>query len=174
MLREIQSLPTVHRGDVFWCPVKEITDEGEYIETKTRPILVVSNEKANTFSGQVTVVPITSKEKKSLPTHVAVECGQISGIALCEWIQRESKADFGTYCGTLDAETMRNIDAALKIQLALDGKPVTASVAYAPPSADKGNELSVALLAKERDMYKALYEQLLKATLVVKAKREGA
>ena len=61
MLREIQSLPTVHRGDVFWCPVKEITDEGEYIETKTRPILVVSNEKANTFSGQVTVVPITSK-----------------------------------------------------------------------------------------------------------------
>ena len=117
---------------------------------------------------------ITSKEKKSLPTHVAVECGQISGIALCEWIQRESKADFGTYCGTLDAETMRNIDAALKIQLALDGKPVTASVAYAPP-ADKGNELSVALLAKERDMYKALYGQFLKATLVVKAKQwEGA
>lgn len=174
MFRETQSLPTVHRGDVFWCPVKELTDEGEYIETKTRPILVVSNEKANTFSGQVTVVPITSKEKKSLPTHVAVECGQISGIALCEWIQRESKADFGTYCGALDAETMRNIDAALKIQLALDGKPVEASVAYAPPSADNGNELSVALLAKERDMYKALYEQLLKATLFVKAKREGA
>lgn len=174
MLREMQSLPTVHRGDVFWCPVKELTDEGEYIETKTRPILVVSNEKANTFSGQVTVVPITSKEKKSLPTHVAVECGQISGIALCEWIQRENKADFGTYCGALDAETMRNIDAALKIQLALDGKPVTTSAAYAPPSAGKDNELSVALLAKERDMYKALYEQLLKATLVVKAKREGA
>ena len=43
-----------------------------------------------------------------------------------------------------------------------------------PPSEDKNNELSVALLAKERDMYKALYEQLLKATLVVKAKREGA
>ena len=138
MLREIQSLPTVHRGDVFWCPVKELTDEGEYIETKTRPILVVSNEKANTFSGQVTVVPITSKEKKSLPIHVAVECGQISGIALCEWIQRENKADFGTYCGTLDAETMRNIDAALKIQLALDGKPVTASVAYAPPLRRQG------------------------------------
>lgn len=174
MLREMQSLPTVHRGDVFWCPVKELTDEGEYIETKTRPILVVSNEKANTFSGQVTVVPITSKEKKSLPTHVAVECGQISGIALCEWIQRENKADFGTYCGALDAETMRNIDAALKIQLALDGKPVTASAAYAPPSAGKDNELSVALLAKERDMYKALYKQLLKATLVAKAKREGA
>lgn len=173
MLREIQSLPTVHRGDVFWCPVKELTDEGEYIETKTRPILVVSNEKANTFSGQVTVVPITSKEKKSLPTHVAVECGQISGIALCEWIQRESKADFGTYCGALDAETMRNIDAALKIQLALYGKPVTASTAYAPPSAGKDDELSVALLAKERDMYKSLYEQLLKATLVVKAKREA-
>lgn len=174
MLREMQSLPTVHRGDVFWCPVKELADEGEYIETKTRPILVVSNEKANTFSGQVTVVPITSKEKKSLPTHVAVECGQISGIALCEWIQRENKADFGTYCGALDAETMRNIDTALKIQLALDGKPVAVSAAYAPPSAGKDNELSVSLLAKERDMYKALYEQLLKATLVVKAKREGA
>lgn len=174
MLREMQSLPTVHRGDVFWCPVKELTDEGEYIETKTRPILVVSNEKANTFSGQVTVVPITSKEKKSLPTHVAVGCGQISGIALCEWIQRENKADFGTYCGALDAETMRNIDAALKIQLALDGKPVEGSAAYAPPSAGKDNELSVALLAKERDMYKNLYEQLLKATLATKAKREGA
>lgn len=138
MLREMQSLPTVHRGDVFWCPVKELTDEGEYIETKTRPILVVSNEKANTFSGQVTVVPITSKEKKSLPTHVAVECGQISGIALCEWIQRENKADFGTYCGALDAETMRNIDAALKIQLALDGKPVAVSAAYAPPLCGEG------------------------------------
>ena len=174
MLREMQSLPTVHRGDVFWCPVKELSDTGEYIGTKTRPVLVVSNEKANTFSGQATIVPITSKEKKSLPTHVAVECGQINGIALCEWIQRESKADFGTYCGALDAETMRNIDAALKIQLALDGKPVTASAAYAPPSAGKDDELSVSLLEKERDVFKSLYEQLLKATLVVKAKREGA
>lgn len=173
MLREMQSLPTVHRGDVFWCPVKELTDEGEYIETKARPILVVSNEKANTFSGQVTVVPITSKEKKSLPTHVAVECGKISGVALCEWIQRAIKSDFGTYCGTLPDEAMTEVNAALKIQLALDGKPVEGSAAYAPP-ADKGNELSVALLAKERDMYKALYEQLLKATLVAKAKREEA
>lgn len=43
-----------------------------------------------------------------------------------------------------------------------------------PPSAGKDNELSVAILAKERDMYKALYKQLLKATLVAKAKREGA
>ncbi len=45
--------------------------------SKTRPVLVISNDKNNTFSGTVTVLPITSKSlEKIYPFEVGVEKGK--------------------------------------------------------------------------------------------------
>ncbi|MBL0715229.1 MAG: type II toxin-antitoxin system PemK/MazF family toxin [Desulfosarcina sp.] len=45
--------------------------------SKTRPVLVVSNDKNNAFSGTVTVLPITSKSlEKIYPFEVRIEKGK--------------------------------------------------------------------------------------------------
>jgi mRNA interferase MazF len=44
---------------------------------KTRPVVVISNDKNNTFSGNITVLPITSKNvKKTYPFEVVLAKGK--------------------------------------------------------------------------------------------------
>lgn len=53
----------IHRGDIFWCPVMEVNSGGELFVGSPRPVIIVSNDIFNATSGNVTVVPITTKEK---------------------------------------------------------------------------------------------------------------
>lgn len=67
----------MHRcGDIFWAQLDEDMHGGS-LQTGFRPVLIVSNDKANQYSPVVTIVPITSKiGKKRLPTHVFINgCG---------------------------------------------------------------------------------------------------
>lgn len=58
----------MHRcGDIFWAQLYEDMHGGS-LQTGFRPVLIVSNDKANQYSPVVTIVPITSKiGKKRLP-----------------------------------------------------------------------------------------------------------
>lgn len=63
--------------------------DGDHVQHGFRPLLVVSNDTANTHSPVVTVVPLTSQmNKHRLPTHVLLrEQGLYkNSIALCEQI----------------------------------------------------------------------------------------
>lgn len=57
----------IHRGEIFYMTFKEQTGSEQQ---GGRPVIVVSNETCNKFSPTVTVVPLTTKGKKPLPTHV--------------------------------------------------------------------------------------------------------
>jgi len=60
----------IKRGDIYLAAL------GHEI-SKTRPVLVISNDKNNTFSGTVTVLPITSKSlEKIYPFEVGIEKGK--------------------------------------------------------------------------------------------------
>lgn len=79
------------RGDIY--KVNLGISEGSSIQGGYRPVIVVSNDKNNAYSNVITVVPLTSKIKKTfLPTHVT-----ISGFGL----KKESQAQ---------AEQIRQID----------------------------------------------------------------
>ena len=63
--------------------------DGDHVQHGFRPLLVVSNDAANTHSPVITVVPLTSQlNKHRLPTHVLLrEQGLCkNSIALCEQI----------------------------------------------------------------------------------------
>lgn len=63
--------------------------DGDHVQHGFRPLLVVSNDAANTHSPVITVVPLTSQmNKHRLPTHVLLrEQGLYkNSIALCEQI----------------------------------------------------------------------------------------
>ena len=77
----------VKQYDIWLGELPEI--KGDHVQHGQRPLLVVSNDTANTHSPVITVVPLTSQTRKHhLPTHVLL-CEQglyKNSIALCEQI----------------------------------------------------------------------------------------
>lgn len=104
------------RGDIFICDL----GYGYHSEQGgKRPCVVVSNDKANTFSPVITVVPLTTAAKKRLPTHCEISATLYKSIALCEQLVSISKDKLVRYIGESNATELQNIDRAIKIQLAL-------------------------------------------------------
>ena len=79
----------IHRGEIYFYQFtgKEVGCEmrGES-GVDRRPCVIVSNEKANTLTGLVTVVPMTSKDKPPIPTRVPFSGKIVHGTFLCEQV----------------------------------------------------------------------------------------
>ena len=112
----------IFRGDIFYVKKSDgyIGSEQE----EGRPAIIVSNNACNEHSGNVTVVYLTTKEKKWLPTHVSVWCIQRS-TALCECVNTVSKERLGEYIRTCTETEMAAVDKALMIQLGMDLPQIT-------------------------------------------------
>lgn len=75
-----------------------------HVQHGRRPVLIVSNDAANTHSPVVTVVPLTSQLKKThLPTHVLLQgCGlSRSSIACCEQVITLDKSCLNSRMGEI-------------------------------------------------------------------------
>ena len=62
----------IERGDVVLADLTEQNNTS--IQAGVRPVVVVSNDKANTYSPIITIIPLTRKlhKKRYLPTHVFI------------------------------------------------------------------------------------------------------
>lgn len=110
------------RGQVWWQR-NATTTYLTGVQGGSRPVIIVSNDMANRFSQGITVVPLTTADKKSLPTHVNLSIMQDKqSIALCEQIKTVGIDTFGDYVGTLSETKMTEIEGAILI--ALGFKPV--------------------------------------------------
>lgn len=110
----------IKRGDVVY--VEDINPRKDGVQAGSRPYIVVSNDKFNTFSQSLTCIPLTTKFKKWTPTHVFISkaCGlRRHSLALCEQIQTIPKSLVQNYMITLPDEVMEQVDSKLKIQLGL-------------------------------------------------------
>ena len=70
-----------------------IADPGDYIgsqQGKTRPVLIVSNDKFNMYSPTVGVLPLTSNVNKRSPVHVKIEAQEVEGLYLDSIVLVES------------------------------------------------------------------------------------
>ena len=133
-----------YRGDIFY-----IENRGEVVGSEQRsgrPGIIVSNDLANKHSPNVTVVYLTSREKKPLPTHVEVIC-KVPSIALCENIQTVSKERLGYFIRSCTTSEMKAIDKALLLSL---------SLTIVEEDLNEPTAIEI-----ERNLYKNLYEQLL-------------
>lgn len=122
----------IHRGEIFYMTFKEqIGSE----QQGGRPVIVVSNETCNKFSPTVTIVPLTTKDKKPLLTHVElnVEGLPVYGTILCEQVQSVSHYRLGSYVGEVDDRIMRKIEKALCVQLDINTKAAETVTVQAPP-----------------------------------------
>lgn len=89
-----------------------------------RPCVVVQNDKGNTFSPTIIVVPITSSDtKNNIPTHMSVNAGTggltLDGCVLAEQIKTVDKKRCVRCTGKMDEVHMKNVDRILMISLGL-------------------------------------------------------
>lgn len=92
---------------------------------KTRPIVIVSNDINNQYSGTVTVLPITSKNlNKIYPFEVKLSKGvgnlPKNSKVKADQIRTLDKRRLIKYIGKLNEEEMASIVTAIKIHLGLD------------------------------------------------------
>lgn len=108
-------------GDIFMARLDE--DIEGSLQSGFRPVLIVSNDKANCYSPVINIIPITSKlGKKKLPTHVLLkECGLVQqSIILAEQITSINKSRLIRYMGNIrETPYEERVKKAIGIQLNL-------------------------------------------------------
>ncbi|SPD75639.1 mRNA interferase [uncultured Desulfobacterium sp.] len=112
----------IKRGGIYLAALDPVM--GKEI-SKTRPVVVISNDKNNEFSGTVTILPITSgnlakiypfetflpKNSGGLPKDSKVKGDQIRTL---------DKSRLIRFLGVLDLEMIKRIEMALRIHLDLE------------------------------------------------------
>lgn len=119
-------VPALIRGDMFWVNL-DPTRGGEI--NKRRPAVIVSNDGVNTAAhrhgrGVVTVVPVTSNTERVYPFQVLIDAADHPGLrtdskAQAEQVRTVDVARIGSRITTLSPSTLRSLDAALRLHLAL-------------------------------------------------------
>jgi mRNA-degrading endonuclease toxin of MazEF toxin-antitoxin module len=101
------------RGEIYWAPAG----------TKIRPVVIVSNDNRNQFANAVVVAAITTQlSDKEYRVNVSLPAGDPldkAGEILCGSIYTLLKDDLRSYRAPLRPEQLAEVDAALKIALAL-------------------------------------------------------
>jgi mRNA interferase MazF len=122
---------TIRRGQVCLAALDPVL--GREI-SKTRPVVIISNDKNNEYAGTVTVLPITSKNLSrrypfevylpkgtaNLPKHSKVKADQIRTL---------DKTRIVKFIGNLGAEEITRIETAVRIHLDLYLIPHQPSIA---------------------------------------------
>ena len=88
-----------HIFEIWDIDLPKYNDERDrHIQTGIRPCILISNDRNNTYSPNVTIIPITSQSKSLLPTHIyfnntlAQRYGlQKESTVLCEGMTHVSK-----------------------------------------------------------------------------------
>lgn len=103
------------RGDIVLANNQNVSGN---IQNGIRPYLIISNDKNNEFSNILTVIPLTTKEKKPLPTHYTIEIHGIRNTFLVEQITCISKDDvLDSFGASLSNNDMKIIEKRIKVQL---------------------------------------------------------
>jgi mRNA interferase MazF len=105
----------IRRGSVYWWSCPE--HNRQHIQEGVRPVVVVSNDNCNQFSGVVTVVPFTTRVKRPFPQQVAVVLPDGVSIALCDQVTCVPVEELQRHICDLHSYQMDQVDVALAIQL---------------------------------------------------------
>ena len=111
----------IKRGEIYLATLDPVV--GREI-SKTRPVVIVSNDINNEFSGTVTILPITSTNlKKIYPFEVFLSKGSGNlpkdSKVKADQIRTLDKSRIITPIGTLQKNEIDAIDDAIKLHLAL-------------------------------------------------------
>lgn len=112
-------IPKYHRGSIWYCLWNTIYEDG--ILSGSRPVLIISNNKFNTYSEVVNCLPITTSIKDS-PVHIEVNLREESHIQ-CEQIYTVPQNKLIKFIKELDDIKLQEVERKLLFQLDLVQSP---------------------------------------------------
>ena len=115
--KEAEKLSYIKRGMVVIVNLP-IQSENS-IQGGERPCVIVSNNRGNRYSPNVTIIPLTSRSKKDLPTHVVIKSYNNS-IALGEQIMTIPKAWIVSLKGRVLPSELKLIDRIIEIAVGIE------------------------------------------------------
>ena len=112
----------IKRGDIFWADLEPVTGSEQ---GGIRPVLIIQNDIFNIYSPTTIIAPLSSRKlsKKYLTSiFVYKEDSKLKkdSIILLNQIRTIDKKRITQKIATLSNETMKKIDNAIKISLALN------------------------------------------------------
>ena len=110
------------RGEIYLATV-ENNSIGSVQNIFQRPMIIVSNHMSLLYSSVIHAVPLTSKSKRWMPTHVSVSAyssGLVKdSIAMCEQAMLVPISAFSKKIGMCDSATILKMDYAIAVQFGL-------------------------------------------------------
>ena len=146
------------RGEIHYIDDMGHTNEFGY--RSGRPCIIISNDNANRYSSHVTVIPLTSQEKKPTPTHVAIQC-KVPSTALCENIQMVAQEKVGNYIRTCTKDEMAEIHKGVYYALGIPMPETSKAISDSPHESVDATNAKIIKLEAEREVYKKVCTQLL-------------
>ena len=120
-------MQNLRRGQLWLADLGTVNGYDDHIKRGVRPVVIVSNNKANENSPVIHIVPITTRVRRKLylPTHVFLNGFRTPGlhshsVAACEQVQAINTTDLIELLGTLDEMQMLKVSLAIAVQFALD------------------------------------------------------
>jgi mRNA interferase MazF len=119
----------IRRGDIYYADLSPVVGSEQ---GGIRPVLIVQNNVGNRFSPTVIAAAITSQQSKAnLPTHIPLHADS-SGLAkdsvvLLEQVRTIDKKRLKEKMGTVDENSMNEINNAISISFGHSCKHITAA-----------------------------------------------
>lgn len=114
---------SIKRGDIYYADLSPVVGSEQ---SGIRPILIIQNDIGNKYSPTIIGVPITSKVKISMPTHILIEGNKYGldkdSIILTEQIRTLDKSRLKERVGRLDKKVLEQVKKAIEISCGLRGK----------------------------------------------------
>lgn len=112
----------IKRGDIYYADLSPVVGSEQ---GGVRPVLIVQNDVGNKYSPTVIAAAITSQtDKNRLPTHIDIvpeHCGlSRDSVVLLEQIRTIDKKRLREKMGTLDPQSMTEVNKALSISFGLN------------------------------------------------------
>ena len=113
----------VNLGDIYYANLIGIGSEQKGI----RPVLVVQNNLGNKYSPTTIVIPITSKKKSYLPTHILLKYTnglKYESVVLVEQIRTIDKTRLLDKITTINSKDLIRVKKAVKQNLNIRGSNI--------------------------------------------------
>jgi len=131
VVNKVQQSQQFNRGEIW---LVDLPFTGNSIQGGgIRPVVLCSNNMANLHSPILHCVPLTTRKKPSLPTHleIDIDCGIIrKSTVLCEQIMPLPKSVYKERIGFCNEKVMNKVDFCLSVHLGLFGFVKRNNIAY--------------------------------------------